>query len=63
MSVCPGAPWPSDFLHSTVLDENGWLSEHAFLNLWTLNVALNLPQAFEQLAYLGFNVSSPSLSV
>ncbi|KAI6184056.1 Mitochondrial Rho GTPase [Aphelenchoides bicaudatus] len=56
MSVCPGNSWPSDFLHSTCLDENGWLSERAFLNLWVLNVALNLPQAFEQLAYLGFNV-------
>lgn len=57
MSVCPGTPpWTNDFLHSTFLDENGWLNERGFLNLWVLNVALNLFQAFEQLAYLGFNV-------
>lgn len=56
MSVCPGTPWPNEFLHSTSLNQNGWLDENSFVNLWVLNVALNLSQAFEQLAYLGFNV-------
>lgn len=60
LSVCPGSPWPPEFLHSTVLDQQGWLSEQAFLNLWVLNVAMNLPQAFEQLAFLGFNVTHHS---
>ncbi|CAD5211048.1 unnamed protein product [Bursaphelenchus okinawaensis] len=60
LSVCPGTPWPQEFLHSTALDPQGWLDEQGFINLWALNVSMNLPQTFEQLAYLGFNVAHKS---
>ncbi|KAI6172131.1 Mitochondrial Rho GTPase [Aphelenchoides besseyi] len=56
LSVCPSHAWPNEFLHSSVLDENGFLSQRAFINLWNLNVYLNLTLAFEHLAYLGFNI-------
>ncbi|KAI6242687.1 Mitochondrial Rho GTPase [Aphelenchoides fujianensis] len=56
LSVCPAHSWPPDFLHSSMLDENGWLSEKSFICLWQLRVTLDLALAFEQLAYLGFNV-------
>ncbi|KAI6196890.1 Mitochondrial Rho GTPase [Aphelenchoides besseyi] len=56
LSVCPSHAWPTEFLHSSVLDENGFLSQRAFINLWNLNVYMNLTLAFEHLAYLGFNI-------
>ncbi|KAF7634476.1 Mitochondrial Rho GTPase [Meloidogyne graminicola] len=55
-SVCPSNPWTEEMLHSVESNSLGWITFNGYINLWTLNFTLNLSQALEHLAYLGFNV-------
>uniref|UniRef100_A0A1I8AWM1 Mitochondrial Rho GTPase n=1 Tax=Meloidogyne hapla TaxID=6305 RepID=A0A1I8AWM1_MELHA len=55
-SVCPSNPWTEEMLHAVESNSLGWITHNGYINLWTLNFALNLSQALEHLAYLGFNV-------
>jgi hypothetical protein len=43
-------------LHSVELNSLGWVTYDGYINLWTLTFTLNLSQALELLAYLGYNV-------
>nr|CAD2192954.1 unnamed protein product [Meloidogyne enterolobii] len=55
-SVCPSNPWTEEMLHAVESNSLGWITHNGYINLWTLNFALNLSQALEHLAYLGFNI-------
>ncbi|KAI1724583.1 EF hand associated domain-containing protein [Ditylenchus destructor] len=59
-SVCPSFPWTKEALHSVETNSKGWITFNGYINLWTLNFAINLTQSLEQLAYLGFNVEYKS---
>ena len=41
-------------------DKRGWLTFDGYINLWVLNVSMNITQAMEHFAYLGFNVDNRS---
>uniref|UniRef100_A0A915D2P9 Mitochondrial Rho GTPase 1 n=1 Tax=Ditylenchus dipsaci TaxID=166011 RepID=A0A915D2P9_9BILA len=59
-SVCPTFPWTKENLNSVETNSKGWITFNGYINLWTLNFALNITQSLEQLAYLGFNIEYKS---
>ncbi|TMS36803.1 hypothetical protein L596_003884 [Steinernema carpocapsae] len=59
-SVCPTLGWSKEAFCSVETDERDWLTYNGYKCFWIMNVFMNINKTLEQLAYLGFNVTSGS---
>ncbi|XP_031350008.1 mitochondrial Rho GTPase isoform X2 [Photinus pyralis] len=55
-STCPTPAWASDVSAMVPTNERGWITYQGYMCQWALMTLVDLPRAFEYLAYLGYNI-------